>query len=79
MTTDCAEVLARLWEFLDADLTNDEIAAFARHIALCDPCRHYARFDRAFLDLLARQRGLMPPSSMHWRVKVALRSATLDA
>ncbi|MBA2627604.1 MAG: zf-HC2 domain-containing protein [Gemmatimonadales bacterium] len=75
MTTDCTEVLTHLWEYLDADLSTDEIAAYGRHFALCPPCRHAARYDRAFLNLLARQRRVTSPPEMDWRVKVVLRSA----
>lgn len=75
MTIDCAAVLERLWEFLDAELTADEIAVVARHLSGCDRCRGATAYDRALLDLLSRQRSMVPPVSVVWRVKVSLRGA----
>ena len=55
---DCEEVLIRLWEYLDHELGPEEAAAVTAHLSDCADCYPAYRCDRAFLDLLARQRGL---------------------
>lgn len=74
MTTECADVLERLWEFLDAELTTEEIARILRHMAYCVPCRHSAGFDRAFLEALRRQRSRVASAQLVWQVRIAIRA-----
>jgi hypothetical protein len=63
------------WEFLDAELGADELSGISGHAAGCGTCRTALAFDRAFLELLARQRALTAPVLVVWQVKVSLRSA----
>ena len=74
LTTDCAAVRERGWEYLDAELDTEEMAGIGRHVVLCLGCRQAVAFDRAFLELLRRQRALPAPGPFVWRVKVSLRS-----
>ena len=78
MTDDCAAVLEHLWEFLDAELSAEDLAAIARHLALCSPCRHAAGFDRAFLELVRRQRRGTAPARLFWEIRGSLRSIPLQ-
>ncbi len=75
MTTECAEVLAQLWEFLDAEMPPGELEGVGQHVATCRECGARMSFDRALLDTLARQRRLVPPGLLVWRVRVGIRSA----
>ena len=77
MTTDCATVQERSWEFLDGELGADELAGIARHVVLCVSCRQAVAFDRSFLELLRRQRARPAPGPLVWLVKVSLRSAAM--
>jgi predicted anti-sigma-YlaC factor YlaD len=74
VTIDCSDVHQRMWEFLDAELELHEIATVTRHLAGCSGCRGATAYDRALLDLLGRQRAVVPPARVLWQVKVALRS-----
>lgn len=78
MTDDCATVLEHLWEFLDAELSAEDLAAITRHIALCSPCRLAAGFDRAFLELLRRQRRGTAPAHLLWEIRTSVRTATFQ-
>lgn len=74
LTIDCAMVRERGWEYLDAELDGKELDGIARHVVLCLACRQAVAFDRAFLDLLRRQRAAPAPGALAWQVKMTLRS-----
>jgi hypothetical protein len=52
----CEDVLARLWEYLDEELPRQEARAVCAHLTSCPHCHPAFCCDRAFLELLARQR-----------------------
>jgi hypothetical protein len=52
----CEEVLTRLWEYLDEELASEEAAAVWFHLRDCRRCHPAYCCDRAFLELLSRQR-----------------------
>jgi Putative zinc-finger len=52
----CEEVLLRLWEYLDEELAREEAEAVAAHLEHCGGCHPAYCWDRALLQLLARQR-----------------------
>lgn len=54
---ECEEVVIRLWEYLDEELTPEEAAAIGAHLSGCGRCHPRYCCDRAFLALLARQRS----------------------
>jgi mycothiol system anti-sigma-R factor len=64
----CEEVLSRLWEFLDLELTPEEAASVTEHLEGCSDCYPAYRCDRAFLDLLARLRldTTAPQTLVRW-------------
>jgi predicted anti-sigma-YlaC factor YlaD len=54
---ECEEVLTRLWEYLDQELDPEEAQVVWEHLSSCVGCRPAYYCDRAFLDLLSRQRA----------------------
>ena len=52
----CEEVLARLWEFLDGELTPENEEAVRRHLALCGQCYPQYDFQRAYLAYVRKLR-----------------------
>jgi len=52
----CEDVLLRVWEYLDQELAPTEARAVDSHLSGCAHCGPAYRYDRAFLELLARQR-----------------------
>jgi mycothiol system anti-sigma-R factor len=64
----CEEVLIRLWEYLDEELTAEEAERVKGHLRSCPRCHPAYCCDRAFLELLARQRGrcTAPFSLLAW-------------
>jgi anti-sigma factor (TIGR02949 family) len=68
-TMDCTEALSRLWEYIDGALGPDEAATFRAHLDRCFGCGAAERFDRAFLELLARQRACRAPAELVVRLR----------
>lgn len=52
----CEEVLVSLWEYLDEELSPEEAEGVRAHLRGCPHCHPAYCCDRAFLELLARQR-----------------------
>jgi hypothetical protein len=74
---ECEEVLIRLWEYLDQELGPEEAQSVGEHLYSCLSCRPAYQCDRAFLDLLARQRSFCrPPRSLILRMHTEVRSRT---
>jgi mycothiol system anti-sigma-R factor len=72
----CKEVLVHLWEYLDEELTREEAEAIAAHLRHCRECSPAYSCDRAFLELLARQRtACSAPTALLTLVRAHLRIA----
>ena len=66
----CEEVLIRLLEYLDDELTPEEVEGIRGHLEGCRRCHPAYCCDRAFLALLARQRSqCTAPTRLLWRVR----------
>jgi predicted anti-sigma-YlaC factor YlaD len=59
----CDEVVLLLWEYLDEELGPEEAKVVGAHLRRCGRCHPFYCCDRAFLELLARQRArcVAPP------------------
>ncbi len=59
----CRGVMEQLWDYLDGELPPERMQALADHLALCQRCYPQYRFQFAFLESLARKRGVAPGPS----------------
>ena len=67
---ECEEALSRLWEYLDQELGPEEAQTVGEHLSDCFTCQPAYRCDRAFLNLLARQRtSCRAPRSLVLRMR----------
>jgi anti-sigma factor (TIGR02949 family) len=48
--TECDEIVARLWPYLDNALSESERPRVVRHLQECVDCRSHYDFAKAFLD-----------------------------
>jgi mycothiol system anti-sigma-R factor len=70
---ECEEVLARLWEYLDQQLGSEEAESVQVHLGCCSGCYPAYCCDRAFLELLARQRTVCSaPDALRMSVRARL-------
>jgi anti-sigma factor (TIGR02949 family) len=53
---DCLTALQRLWDYLDAELTEERMAEVRHHLAICEMCLPHHDIARRFLDALQRSR-----------------------
>ena len=66
---DCLEVLDRLQEFLDGELTAERAEEVRRHLAHCAPCLQVSDFEAAYLRFLeARAQAQHAPPSLRKRL-----------
>jgi mycothiol system anti-sigma-R factor len=70
----CEEVVVLLWEYLDEELSPNKAEAVGAHLAKCGRCHPRYCCDRAFLELLARQRaGCAAPPFLLASLRAQLR------
>ena len=74
---DCDEALALLQDYLKVELSADNQARVAEHLAACGHCLGHAQFERNFLAALERAtRGVQCPDELVARIREALRSGS---
>ncbi|HEX6939476.1 MAG TPA: zf-HC2 domain-containing protein [Longimicrobiales bacterium] len=69
--TTCREAVARLYEYLDGELTPESAEAVRRHFELCKRCYPHLSFCQAFQDALRRAARGQPGAPEHLRRKLA--------
>lgn len=50
----CSEVLYRIFEYLDGEMTPDDVHRVAEHLQECGPCLEEHDLDRAMKDVVRR-------------------------
>lgn len=48
--SDCEAVVRALWDYLDRELDEADIAAIDAHLGECEHCRAHAVFERQLID-----------------------------
>ena len=65
----CRDAAARLYEYLDGELTPEITARVREHLADCQPCFQRFGFEEAFLRFLrARRAGRDAPPDLRQRI-----------
>ncbi len=72
----CTRAMQQLWDFLDRELTDQQMAAVRSHLESCSDCFPHQAWAERFLEALhsVRDERLMPPE-VKARVIERLRSA----
>ncbi len=77
--TDCAEVLAEVWLFLDHECDESRRALLAHHLDECGPCLGEYGIDEKLKKLLATKcGGDKAPSDLKERLRQQIRVAVLE-
>ena len=66
--TPCAEVDAHLDEFLDRELTPEDVVLLEQHFRECPPCRSKLELAVKLKLLVARSCGCLAPSELRQRI-----------
>jgi len=71
--TDCSDVLDRIYEFLDGEMTPSDVAAITHHLQECSPCLDSYELDRMVQALVRRSCVCeSAPDQLKARIKVAV-------
>lgn len=74
LSSECADVLRHLWDFLDDRITPDGGARLSAHISSCPQCQNYEAYQDCFLQALAKLRGeLGAPETLRARLAERLK------
>ena len=77
--TDCSEVLAEVWLFLDNECDQERRALLAQHLDECSPCLAQYGLDEKLKKLLAAKcGGEHAPTTLKARLREKLWSAVLE-
>ncbi|MGQ0576325.1 MAG: mycothiol system anti-sigma-R factor [Pseudonocardia sp.] len=77
--TDCAEVLAQVWLFLDQECDQQRRALLSQHLHECAPCLAQYGIDEALKRLLAAKcGGEHAPPELKERLRRQIRVAVLE-
>lgn len=68
----CADVLARVYEFLDQELPSDIDTRVREHLAVCEQCNGAVEHERAFLRCVRRTGGDAAPAELRARIQSLL-------
>lgn len=68
--TDCDEIVARLWPYLDGALPESERAGIVAHLESCTACRSHFDFAQAFLEAVALARPATATADQQLRSRV---------
>jgi anti-sigma factor RsiW len=67
--------MRRLWEYVDGELPQSEVAQLREHLAVCARCSPQYRFQLGFLALVARAAAAARPRrELAERIRSALAS-----
>jgi mycothiol system anti-sigma-R factor len=77
--TDCSEVLAEVWLFLDHECDGTRRALLEQHLDECSPCLEQFGIEEHLKVLLARKcGGEHAPDSLKQRLRDQIRSKVVD-
>jgi len=75
----CEEVFHRLDDFLDPELSAEEMRLVREHLDLCEACAREHRFERRVLDDVKRKlRRISMPAGLVARVHAAIERAETE-
>lgn len=68
----CRDAIAKLAEYLDAELTPEGLAQFEAHLGICAPCRAYLATYRTTKELAAKVSRVEMPEELKTRLRALL-------
>jgi mycothiol system anti-sigma-R factor len=75
---DCAEILGRVYEFVDNELVNADCRQIQAHLAECAPCLRAVDFERLVRAVVARSCCELAPVELRQRVMFSIRQVQVQ-
>jgi mycothiol system anti-sigma-R factor len=77
--TDCREVLDRVYEYLDREMTSDDCDKIRVHLEECAHCLRQYNLDEALKALIRRSCGCEPaPQTLRARILVRITEVRVE-
>ena len=76
--TDCSEVLAEVWLFLDHECDESRRKLLERHLDECQPCLSEYGLDEKLKKLLATKCAEAAPAGLKDRLRASIRKTVLE-
>ncbi|MFP5336227.1 MAG: mycothiol system anti-sigma-R factor [Actinomycetes bacterium] len=73
--TDCRDVLERVYEYLDAELTHHDIAKIKHHLEECGPCLRQFDLEEALKALVRRSCRDAAPADLRLKIMARITQA----
>jgi mycothiol system anti-sigma-R factor len=74
--TDCSEVLHRVYEYLDGEMTPDDTSKIRHHLEACGPCLNEYDLDQA-LKALVKRSCASEEAPVELRMQIIARITTI--
>ncbi|MGZ4517816.1 MAG: mycothiol system anti-sigma-R factor [Mycobacteriaceae bacterium] len=75
--SDCSEVLHRVYEYLDGEMTSDDTAKIKQHLDACGPCLKEYDLDQA-LKALVKRSCACEEAPVELRTQIMARITTIQ-
>lgn len=77
--TDCSEVLTKVYEYLDGEMTEADYAKIRQHLHECGPCLQEYDLDQLLKALVRRScRCEAAPSTLRLQIMARITTVTLE-
>jgi anti-sigma factor (TIGR02949 family) len=77
---DCQQVVERLWDYLDGELTDETMTEIRAHLKACKGCFPHFDFEEAFLEAVRKSREEETcPDELRRKVMAKIRGAMQEA
>ena len=77
--TSCADVLARVYEFIDNELAQADCAHIRQHLEECGPCLREFGLEQAVKDVVSRACGReTPPEDLRSKVMFRIQQVQIE-
>ncbi len=77
--TDCSEVLDRVYEYLDGEMTHEDVVRVRQHLEECGPCLREHELDRMLKALVRRSCGGEPaPEDLRRRILLEITQVRIE-
>jgi len=75
---DCVQALARVYEYLDGEMSADDLMQIREHLDDCGPCLRQYDLDKALKALVRRSCRESAPADLRERIMVKITEVRIE-